>query len=140
MAKKPKIKKPDSGNKNQKIKEPSEIINFDLRPPLFSLERLQAGEYCFSVLSKDFKAAFAEAIFKRRETTWGQLKLLDRHALGLEKISKSSIKAAPPKNIKEDENHFLAFRFNGLCPMVGYRVNDIFYILWFNHNFTLYSH
>ena len=140
MAKKPKIKKPDSGNRNQKIKEPSEGINFDLRPPLFSLERLQAGDHCFSALSKDLKAAFADAIFKRKNTNWSLLKQSGRHALGFEKISKDSIKAPIPQNIKEDEKHFLAFRFNGKCPMVGYRVNDIFYILWFDHNFTLYSH
>ena len=140
MTKKSKIKRPENGNKQYKIKEPPEVINFDLRPPLFSLERLQPGNYCFSALSKDFKAAFAEAIFRRKDTNWRELIHSDRHALGLEKISKDSIKAAIPQNIKEDEKHFLAFRFHGKYPMVGYRVNDIFYILWFDHNCTLYDH
>jgi hypothetical protein len=118
----------------------SEPINYDQRAPIFSLERIQAGAYCFSALDKEGKAQFAEAIFKRKSLTWGQVKTIDRHGLGLEKIAKHSIKAAMPPFITDEFDDFIALRFNGKSPMVGYRLNDVFYVLWFDHNFTLYNH
>jgi hypothetical protein len=106
----------------------------------FSLERLMPGHYCFSNLEQKDKAAFAESIFKRRNIPWKEIKNLPRHGLGIEKISKSSLKTTLPKNITEDFKYFLAFRFSGKKPMVGYRVHEIFYVLWFDHDFTLYEH
>lgn len=117
-----------------------ENINYDTKPPVFSLERVQSGNYCFSILNQEDKAQFAESIFKRRSLTWSEIKNINRHGLGFEKISKDAIKTSLPPFIKDDVEHFIAFRFNGMKPMVGYRVKDIFYVLWFEHNFTLYSH
>lgn len=114
--------------------------NYDLMPPVFSLERIQQSGYCLSDLCKEDKAAFADAIFKRKSITWSDIKKLDRHALGFEKIDKSSIKAPLPRFITEDMDHFLAFRFNGMKPMIGYRKQNIFFVLWFDKDFTLYAH
>lgn len=133
-----KIKQPpfkDSG----RIKIP-EIPNYDSKPPVFSLERIQSGSYCFSVLDQEGKSQFAEAIFKRRNLSWSEVKKLSRHGLGFEKIARASIKTGIPPFITDDVDHFLAFRFHGMKPMVGYRLNDIFYVLWFDHNYTLYGH
>jgi len=138
MPKKKSIPQPKKNKgKSFYLKEP---IDYDNQPPLFSLERLMQGHYCFSNLEPKDKAAFAESIFKRRNIPWKEIKFLPRHGLGIEKISKSSIKTALPKNITEDFNYFLAFRFSGKKPMVGYRVHEIFYVLWFDHDFTLYEH
>jgi len=117
-----------------------ENINYDTKPPVFSLERVQSGNYCFSILTKEDKVQFAEAIFKRRSLTWSEIKNTGRHALGSEKISKSAIKTSLPPFIKDDVEDFIAFRFSGKKPMVGYKVKDVFYVLWFDHNFTLYAH
>lgn len=114
--------------------------NYDLMPPIFSLERIQSNGYCLSDLCKDDKAAFAESIFKRKSIAWSDIKKQDRHALGFEKINKSSIKAPMPRFITEDMDSFLAFRFQGLKPMVGYRKQNIFFVLWFDKDFTLYNH
>jgi hypothetical protein len=135
---KKRIKAP-SINVGSKIRLP-ETVDHDGKPPIFSLERVQSGDYCFSVLDQESKSQFAEAIFRRRQLTWSQVKNLDRHGLGIEKIARTAIKAGIPKFITEEVDHFLAFRFNGKRPMVGYRLNDVFYVLWFDHNFTLYDH
>lgn len=119
------------------VEEPED---YNKMVPLFSLERLQSGAYCLSNLEKDDKAAFADSIFKRKNVTWNQVQQMDRHALGYEKISVSSIKIAVPKFITEEQDSLIAFRFNGLKPMVGYRSKNIFYVLWFDHNFTVYDH
>ncbi len=114
--------------------------NYHAMHPIFSLERIQPGDFCFSNLKTGDKAAFADSIFKRRTLTWEKLKNEDRHKLGSEKINKKSIKATIPKFITEDEQNFLALRFNGLKAMVGYKVNNIFYVLWFDPKFKLYDH
>lgn len=137
----PKKKRIPQHDKNKGIRLKSlEQVDYDNTPPIFSLERLIQGKYCFSNLDQKDKAAFAESIFKRRHIPWKDIKNLPRHGLGIEKISKYSIKTALPSNITEDFNYFLAFRFSGKKPMVGYRINEIFYVLWFDHDFTLYDH
>jgi hypothetical protein len=113
---------------------------YDSHPPLFSLEKLQSGKYCLSSLDQEHKAMFSEAIFRRKSISWNEIKRSDRHGLGTEKIPKMSIKAAIPRFITEDMDDFLVFRYKGLNPMVGYRQRDIFFVLWFDHDFTLYDH
>lgn len=114
--------------------------NYENKPPIFSLEKLQAGKYCLSELNQENKAMFAEAIFRRKSLTWKQIKQQDRHGLGTEKMPKSKIKTAIPSFITEDVEDFLVFRYNGLQPMVGYRQRDVFFVLWFDHDFSLYEH
>jgi hypothetical protein len=138
MAKGGRIKgpKPDRGARIAAV----EPTDYESNPPMFSLERIQAGDFCFSALAQDHKAMFGEAIYRRRTLSWKDIKKADRHGLGFEKIARTSISAPIPAFIKDDVDHFLAFRFNGLKPMVGYRSRDIFYVLWFDWNFTLYDH
>ncbi len=126
--------------KQGKVVKSIEPLNYDNTPPIFSLEKVQQGDYCLSELDKEDKSMFADAIFKRRELTWSQIKGAGRHALGAEKIPKSSIKAPIPAFITDDVDDFLVFRYNGKKPMVGYRKQNIFFVLWFDHNYTLYSH
>ncbi len=131
--------------KKQKIKQGSlvksiEPTNYDQRPPVFSLEKLQPGKYCLSELDQENKAMFADAIFRRRHLTWNDIKRTDRHGLGTEKIAKTSINAPTPRFITDDMDSYLAFRYHGKRPMVGYRQRDVFYVLWFDSDFTLYNH
>lgn len=117
-----------------------ESTNYDDNPPIFSLEKIQDTKYCFSQLNDEHKARFADAIFRRKNIAWKNIKNADRHGLGIEKISKKSIKAPMPKFITEDFQDFLALRYHGKNPMVGYRQRDVFYVLWFDYDFTLYKH
>jgi hypothetical protein len=131
--------KVDTNQSNRLIVEEPEDYNEMV--PLFSLERLQNGDYCLSNLEKDDKAAFADSMFKRKSVTWNQIQQMDRHGLGYEKIALSSLKkVVPPKFITEDQSNVIAFRFSGKKPMIGYRHKNIFYVLWFDHNFTVYDH
>ena len=113
--------------------------DYNKQPPVFSLEKLQTGKYCLSNLDRDDKAQFAEAMFRRKQMTWNEIHRDDHHALGTEKIERNSIKAST-ENIAEDADIFIAFRYNGKKPMVGYRLRNIFFVLWFDHDFTLYDH
>lgn len=129
-------RKPKQGN----VVKSQEPPNYDNHPPIFSLEKLQPGKYCLSMLDQEHKAMFSEAIFRRKSISWSQIKQLPRHGLGTEKITKSCIRAPIPKFVTEDLDGFLVFRYMGLNPMVGYRQRDIFFVLWFDHDFTLFDH
>ncbi|EMP4480139.1 hypothetical protein ACCH70_004215 [Vibrio vulnificus] len=119
-------------NENTKDYESSNIV--------FSLERVVNGKHCFSKLDKHHKAFFAEAMFRRKDFTWTSIQQEDRHGLGCEKIARSSIKVAIPKEIPDDTEYFLAFRYKAKHPMVGIRRQNIFYVLWFDHDFKVYPH
>ncbi len=136
MASRIRSNKPKQG----KLVKSQEPPNYDKHPPIFSLQKLQPGKYCLSSLDQQHKSMFADAIFRRKSMTWNEIKQQDRHGLGAEKISKSSIKPAIPKFITDDLNDFLAFRYHGLHPMVGYRQKDVFFVLWFDLDFSLYNH
>ncbi len=114
--------------------------NYNDRPPIFSLEKLQAGPYCLSSLDQKGKADFAMAIFKRKDLKWSEIMQADRHGLGTEKIAKKAIKAPIPNFLTEDVDELLAFRFSGKKPMVGFRQRDTFFVLWLDGDFTLYPH
>lgn len=114
--------------------------NYDEEPILFSLEKVVGGKYCFTALSNEDKKQFAENIYKRKDIKWRDIKNLPKQGLGTEKIPKNQIKGSIPSYITEDMNDFLVFRFNGKKPMVGYREKNIFYVLWFDLDFTLYKH
>ena len=131
--------KADSKSGSHRLRD-EEVPDSDTMVPIFSLERVQNGDFCFSKLDRDGKAAFAESVFRRRNLTWNDIQRAGRHKLGCEKIAVSSIKAPVPNFITEDQHSLLAFRFNEMCPMVGYRIRNIFYVLWFDHNFKLYNH
>lgn len=118
----------------------TEAEDYNKLPPIFSLERVQSGKFCFSKLNSSDKAAFADAIFKRRSLTWNELQQTDRHKLGCEKIAISSIKAPIPRFITEDNHNLIAFRYKGKKAMISYRIKNIFYVLWFDHSFELYDH
>lgn len=133
------INKPER-KKSAHIPPPTEPINYDAKPPIFSLEKLATGKYCLSEMEQEDKASFADAMFRRRNLAWSAIRNAGRHGLGVEKIKRTSIKAEIPSYVTAEVEDFLAFRFSGLKPMVGYRIRDIFYVLWFDHDFTLYDH
>jgi hypothetical protein len=116
-------------------------ISFEIRdsdPPAFSLRYLQ-HDFCVTDCSKDQRAAFATKLRELSQLSWSKLRQSPRHGLGYERIPRDAIKAPVPNHVTE-EVHLIAFRFDGLRPMVGYRDSGIFFILWLDRNFTLYSH
>jgi len=133
-----KLKKPDiTQGKNISVNSGS-TESTNNRTPLFCLEYLQP-EYCLSNCQKEEKAAFADALFKRSKMLWSEIIETGRHAAGCETIKRDAIRASIPTHLTEDVR-FLALRFKGKAPMVGYREGRIFHILWIDRNFTLYKH
>jgi hypothetical protein len=86
------------------------------------------------------KQAFVERMVRLSKLTWGKIIHAPRQALGSEKIKRNSIRGdSVPSKIPPDVD-FLALRFHGKAPMVGFRERDIFHIVWLDRDFTLYDH
>jgi hypothetical protein len=106
--------------------------------PTFSLFHLQ-DSHCIRKCTLDEKASFAEALRALSKLTWNQIRSTPHLGLGSEKIERGKIHAAIPNSIDEDVS-FIALRFHEKKPMVGFRAGNVFNIVWFDRDFTLYDH
>jgi len=138
MTKQGRIKKEKA--KQGRLVSSQEPPNYNRFPAVFSLEKIQSGKYCFSKLNQENKACFAEAIYRRKGLTWNEITQSGRHALGTEKMPVGQIRYDKPAFLTDDFTDYMVFRYNGLKSMVGYRLKDVFYVLWFDHDQTLYDH
>lgn len=129
-------------NRKAKAKRAAELETEDVspeqQPPIFSLRYLNR-DYHLSQCTKDEKAAFADTLAKLSQLTWSKIKSQSRHGLGFEKISRDAIRSSIPSHLTEEVD-FIAFRFFGKAPMVGYRERAVFYVIWLDRDFTLYPH
>ncbi|MEN8215514.1 MAG: hypothetical protein ABFS56_03910 [Pseudomonadota bacterium] len=133
-----KKKKPAKFIKGIRINDYSHVST-QQEHPIFCLKYLDKENYSLSACTKEQKAAFAETLFRLSQLTWTTITNSPRHGLGYEKIARTSIRAPIPVHLTDDVT-FIAFRFYGKAPMVGYRDGSIFHILWIDRDFTLYSH
>lgn len=106
--------------------------------PVFCLQYIQKS-HCLSKCEKAEKAAFADTIFKLSQLTWGEIRTSSRHGSGYEKINRQNVAAGIPVHLTEEIN-LVAFRFCGKAPMVGYKENHVFHVLWLDRQFNLYKH
>jgi len=111
--------------------------DYNREKPTFCL-RFVDPAFCITLCDKDDKAAFAERIRQLSTMTWNQIIQADRHGFGREKIHRTAL-PNPPRGISEDVT-FIALRFSGLKPMVGYQTEETLHIIWFDRDFTLYRH
>jgi hypothetical protein len=124
---------------SERIKYPIPVtIPSIQKRPIFSFLYLQ-DNYCISKCNKEQKIGFVDTMRALSKLTWQQIMSAPRHGLGTEKIKRDSIKVSIPDKITEDIT-FLAIRFHRLEPMVGFRVDNIFHIVWFDRDYTLYDH
>jgi hypothetical protein len=115
-----------------------EVTSADDEHPVFSLRHLQ-DDFGLRQCTREEKAALADTFHRLSQLTWAQLCLAPRHGLGYERIASRAIRALHPHGVTEDVA-YIAFRFHGLAPMVGYRTGAIFHLLWLDRAFTLYDH
>lgn len=141
MSNRNKIRRKRRTEQRSGLKTPSEQTDTLLseQKPIFSFHYLDK-KYCISKCNKNEKAAFADTMRKLSELTWTRIASEPKHGLGYEKIPKGILKGKVPKNISPDVMKFVVFRFHTQAAMVGYRDNNIFHVIWFDRNFTLYDH
>jgi len=112
--------------------------NYDLEPPIFCFRYLDKTHGLDSC-DKDEKAAVVSTLYKLSQLSWRELRLAPRHGVGYEIINRNSFRVPIPNYITPDVD-LIAFRFSGLKPMVGYRDEAIFRIVWLDRSFEVYDH
>ncbi len=97
-------------------------------------------DYCITRCEKDDIVAYADHLRMFSQLTWNDIIQADRHKLGREKITRTAIKRPIPKHLTDDVK-FIALRFSGKKPMVGYQSGRTFHAIWFDRNMKgVYNH
>ena len=127
--------------KKLSLKSAKDEYSPDDNPPRFSLKYLTKDKnFGWESLEKDAKNKLADRIYRLSQHAWSDLRCMDRHALGYEIIDKNALKLSIPTQITDNHN-IIAFRFDGLSAMIGYRsVWGTFYIIAFDTKFQAYDH
>ena len=94
----------------------------------------------FSCCENDDQLHLVKRIFMLSRIPWKQIRSAPRKGLGSEEILRTSIKRAIPTQVTDDVEYFHALHYVGKKRFIGYRVGQIFYILWVDHNFKVYNH
>lgn len=136
------------GNKGKiKRKEPSKGVNIKLNNtgeqkidyPVFCFRHLHPN-YCLDTCQSEDRERLIERLYQLSKMSWQDIQLTNKHGFGSEKIKRESINPAIPQQISEDVTFFLALRYNGKKPIVGYRNGAIFHLVYIDYNFTVYNH
>jgi hypothetical protein len=113
-------------------------IDWDKHTPVFSLRHVVAT-HGVDGCSNTEKASILDAFSRRSGLTWTELKSAPRHGLGTEKLDVRSLKVSIPSCVTPDTT-IIAFRCIGKAPMIGFRDEDRFHILWVDRGFDCYDH
>lgn len=138
MTKKKRLKhRPPESGRRLLVRESLEP-NWQAERPVFSFHYMVRG-YCIEDCLEQEKSALADALWRRSQLSWLALGQAAHHALGYEKIKQDAIKTPIPPHVTPDMT-LIAFRYNGLKPMIGYRERDVFHILWVDPHLEVYDH
>lgn len=136
-----KIKKRNN-EKESKIKSrESEKSSTNVSTPIFSFEYMQDKYHCIDCCEADDLIALLKRLRTLSKVTWNEIISSQKHGIGCEKISVKAIKEPMPKKLNNPKDiNFLSLRFNGKKPMVGFREERVFNIIWIDFDFKVYDH
>ena len=113
--------------------------DYDLDSPVFCLRHVDKA-YCITSCSGEHQASFIVAMKTLAQMTWRQILLTTKKSkLGSETLRQSAIDRPIPSHLTPDQS-LIAIRFWDKGRMVGYRERDIFRIIWFDCDYSLYDH
>jgi len=120
---------------------PHSSQNVDDHPPAFSFEKMQDGSgNSFNCCQDDDRLALARRLFMLSRMPWKQIRQAPSSGIGSEQIPRYRIKRAVPTSVTEEVESFSSLHFVGKKRFLGYRVGQIFHILWVDHTFEVYNH
>lgn len=126
--------------RDEVLKTSSQRVDYNKRTPVFCLHHLQSGYDVDSLQDKGGQAQLALTLHKCAKMKWQDIGQSGRQQSGTEWIPAKQIRAPIPNKF-QDQDKFMAFRYNGKLPMLGVRINDVFHILWIERSFgDVYDH
>jgi hypothetical protein len=84
--------------------------------------------------------ALARRIYMLSRMPWSQIRQAPSSGLGAEQIPRNRIRRPVPSPVTDDVSFFYSLHYNGKKRFIGYMIGQIFYVLWVDHNFTVYDH
>ena len=124
-----------------KAQAPVAPPNPDLLPPAFSFEKMQDGSgNSFNCCEDDDRLSLAKRLFMLSRESWRTIRGASSKGLGSEEIPRHQIKRPVPQSVTEDVDYFHSLHYVGQKRFIGYKVGQIFYILWVDHNYQVYDH
>lgn len=113
----------------------------DDHPPAFSFEKMQdKSGSSFNCCQDDDRLHLAKRIFMLSRTPWKTIRAAPSSGFGSEEMPRHRIKRPIPNSVTEDVTSFTCLHFVSTKRFVGYRVGQIFYVLWIDHDFSVYDH
>ena len=121
--------------------EETHAPNIDTYPPAFSFEKMMDGSgHSFNCCEDEDRLALAKRVFMLSRTPWNQIKMASSKGFGSESIPRDRIRPGIPASVTQDVSHFFSLHYSGKKRFLGYRVGQIFHVLWVDHDFSVYDH
>jgi hypothetical protein len=113
-------------------------------PPVFAFDLMQPGYTLEQCRGGDWPLHFIEAMWRRAQLPWRDIRMQDHRALGTETLPRRKIEKQPngtsiPDHLKKDEV-LLVMRFGASGRMVGVRRGRLFQVIWLDTCMKLYDH
>jgi hypothetical protein len=116
-------------------------VSYDQQRPVFSLHSQVVG-WTVDQCSDEHKVAFLDAIHRRSQLTWIQLRSADHRKLGFEPLPRELVEKGVriPVIITEDAM-ILCFRCHvGKMRALGFREDATFHVIWIDCDGQIYDH
>lgn len=110
----------------------------DFNYPVFCFRHMVSG-YDLSECEKDDKAVLIDKLHMLSQMEWIAIHMASREGHGTEKINRNAFRVPIPSNIPEDIT-FYRIRFHGKKPIIGYKTDFVFHIIWIDVKFSVYDH
>jgi hypothetical protein len=119
----------------------SSIGSVDDAPPAFSFEKMQdQSGNSFNCCEDEDRLYLIKRIFMLSRMPWKEIRQAGSQGLGAESIQRFRIKRPIPSSVTEDVESFYSLHYVGKKRFLGYRVGQVFHILWVDHNYEVYNH
>jgi hypothetical protein len=115
--------------------------NIDELPPAFSFEKMQDGSgNSFNCCEDDDRLYMAKRIYMLSREPWRKIRQASSGGLGAEQIPRDRLKRPVPTVVTPDVDFFYSLHYVAKKRFIGYRVGQVFHVLWIDHTFEVYDH
>lgn len=115
-------------------------VSANKKKPKISLEYL-GGSFCISKCQAVEKADVVDTLHRISALTWQEIIQCGKAGSGYEQFSRDSIKYSIPKvDLFNSIDKVTVFHRKGKIPVIGFRIEETFYIVAVDRTFSAYKH